>query len=434
MEDNPQTINSPILSRPSIQKHFDQLARSMEEAQKRIDYTTAHDAEIVRAIHVVERFLRKKRRVCYGGQAINALLPQKLKFYDEKYTIPDYDFFSPSMQEDVEELIAMLLEEKFEDVNKKVGVHDGTMKVMVNYVAVADCSAMHPQMFSIVQRKAHLVGGILYVDPDFLRMMMYLELSRPRGEIDRWKKVYERLVLLNHSYPPGKCDQAITTVPGISTDDRVACIDFCMQNKRVLVGPEVVDAMLMTKGILSKEILLQKGGPTILLSETAEQDANDLKDILQHVRKGVKVKHYEVWSDSLFPFYTITRRGEKLAMIFQIEACEGYVIGRFKEGGQIRIGHPDTLLHLYYSLHLFGHLAKTYFQTSLQCLVEKLHSLMDTVRGHPTEFLPAFTLRCSGQQKGIATLLKLRQARTEKEKQAKKQAKQSATRKQRKLS
>jgi hypothetical protein len=32
---------------------------------------------------------------------------------------------------------------------------------------------------------------------------MYLELSRPRGDIERWKKVYERLMLLNKHYSVG---------------------------------------------------------------------------------------------------------------------------------------------------------------------------------------------------------------------------------------
>ncbi len=158
----------------------------------------------------------------------------------------------------------------------------------------------------------------------------------------------------------------------------------------------------------------------MILSEKAEQDAEDLKDILQELGKGVKVKKYDVWTDSLFPFYTLTRRGEKLAIIFQTEACEGYVTGKFHDGGHIRIAHPDTLLHLYYSFNLFGHIVKSYFQTSLQCLIEKLHTLVQRVRGNSTDFLPAFSLRCSGQQKGLATLLKLRQARTEKEKKMKK--------------
>ncbi len=39
-------------------------------------------------------------------------------------------------------------------------------------------------------------------------MNMYLELSRPAGDISRWEKVLKRLILLNKNYPlKGKhCD------------------------------------------------------------------------------------------------------------------------------------------------------------------------------------------------------------------------------------
>lgn len=416
MENNPNNIKSPLLSRPTIKKHFEQLEHIVDKAQKRIDYSTAHDEEILKAIEVVERFLRKNRRVCYGGQAINALLPQKRKFYDERYTIPDYDFFSPDMESDSDELVNMLLEEGFEDVNKKVGVHDGTMKIMVNFIAVADCSSMHPTMFDILQKRAHVVNGILYCDPDFLRMMMYLELSRPRGEIDRWKKVYERLTLLNNSYPVSDCYEKIRVDQGIRIEDRKVCIDFCQSNRRVLVGPEVIDYLEHSKGITHKESLVKRGGPVLILTEKAEQDANDIRDILLQTRKGVKVDSYEVYSDSLFPFSTITRKGERIAILFQEEACHGYVNLKFKEGGEIRIGHPDLLLHLYYSLSLFGRKEKTFFQTSLECLIGKLYGTLKKIRGSSTEFLPAFSLRCSGRQKGLATLLKLKAQRTAKEK------------------
>ena len=43
--------------------------------------------------------------------------------------------------------------------------------------------------------------GIRYAPPDFLRMSMYLELSRPDGDVSRWEKVQKRLVLLNTHYP-----------------------------------------------------------------------------------------------------------------------------------------------------------------------------------------------------------------------------------------
>ena len=46
-----------------------------------------------------------------------------------------------------------------------------------------------------------MVAGILYAPPNFLRMAMYLELSRPAGDVSRWEKVLKRLILLNKHYP-----------------------------------------------------------------------------------------------------------------------------------------------------------------------------------------------------------------------------------------
>ena len=40
-----------------------------------------------------------------------------------------------------------------------------------------------------------------YASPNFLRMSMYLELSRPKGDVTRWEKVLNRLILLNKHYP-----------------------------------------------------------------------------------------------------------------------------------------------------------------------------------------------------------------------------------------
>ena len=48
--------------------------------------------EVKEIITIVEEFLRKKL-VCYGGTAINALLPTDDQFYDPAVELPDYDFF-----------------------------------------------------------------------------------------------------------------------------------------------------------------------------------------------------------------------------------------------------------------------------------------------------------------------------------------------------
>ena len=88
-----RSIQSPILETEKFKKQKALLNEALEEAQKKVDFYLAHDPQVQKAIEVVEMFLRKSNRPCYGGQAINAHLPSNLKFYEVEYDLPDYDFF-----------------------------------------------------------------------------------------------------------------------------------------------------------------------------------------------------------------------------------------------------------------------------------------------------------------------------------------------------
>ena len=55
--------------------------------------------EVDDIIGIVEDFIRKKKRICYGGTAINNILPDTEKFYDKDVELPDYDFFFPKSDE-----------------------------------------------------------------------------------------------------------------------------------------------------------------------------------------------------------------------------------------------------------------------------------------------------------------------------------------------
>jgi hypothetical protein len=417
MEEDSEHILSPLLTKPLIKKQFERLEIIAKEAQKRVDYKTAHDPEIIKAITVVERFLRKSKRVCYGGQAINSLLPKERKFYDPNLSIPDYDFFSPEPEKDVEDLITDLKGEGFTDIYKKVGVHDGTTKLYVNFVPVADISEIVPGLFRIIHRRAKTVGGILYCDPDFLRMMMYLELSRPRGEVKRWTKVYERLLLLNDSYPVGQCSEDIRT-PQVSLEDRATLLDYCIKHKNVVVSPECIE--LFEKGESHKNLysLVKRGGPVMFFSASAKVDAEDIQSMLNQTENGgVRIESNKIPMDNIFNFVTVKRKGQPVALIFQEDACHSYTTLRLDEGDTMRIAMPDLYLHLYYTLMIFGKREKLYFETGIECLIQKLYSLVAKSRDHPTNFLPAFGLRCSGRQRGIATLLRQKQERASKKKE-----------------
>jgi hypothetical protein len=44
-------------------------------------------------IKIVEDFIIRKKLICYGGTAINNILPERDQFYNKEGD-PDYDFFS----------------------------------------------------------------------------------------------------------------------------------------------------------------------------------------------------------------------------------------------------------------------------------------------------------------------------------------------------
>ena len=407
MEEDAKPIVSRFLETSPMKRQLARLDEVATEGKKRIDYAVAHDPQVQKAIEVVERFLRKTKRVCYGGQAINSLLPKQHQFYDERYNIPDYDFFTPDVKGDVNQLMKELEAVGFDDVKKKVGIHDGTYKVYVNFIPVADCTEMDPRYFKILLKRAVSSGGIFYADPDFLRMLMYLELSRPRGQLDRWRKVYERLSLLNREFPVGLCEKTISFHNGPGSEIRRKCLRFCMQNKRVVIGPEMIPVLEDGTGRLSLESLVDIDAPIMFLSPQARLDAEDLMDILDmRLNKEVETP---LLTD-LYEAQMIRHGRTPVALILQENACHAYTM---INKDMLRVGTPDLLLQIYYSIHLFGQKTAAFFPSNMECLIQKVHRIASHARNTPTEFVPAFGVRCSGRQPGFASLLKEREVRRE---------------------
>ena len=177
------------------------LRHAVDKIERKIGKKMIGNPIIQEIIAVVEKFLIKKKRVCYGGTAINNILPEEYQFYDKSIELPDYDFFSSTALEDAKELADIYMDEGYSDVEAKAGVHKGTFKVFVNFIPVADITQLDNEIFKKVAKESISINGILYAPPNYLRMAMYLELSRPAGDVSRWEKVLKRLTLLNRHYP-----------------------------------------------------------------------------------------------------------------------------------------------------------------------------------------------------------------------------------------
>ena len=177
------------------------LRMAVDKAEDKMGRRVVNSDDVQKIIDIVEEFIRHKKLVCYGGTAINNILPEEDRFYNKEVEIPDYDFFSQNALSDAKELADIYYKKGFLDVEAKSGQHHGTYKVFVNYMAVADITHIQKEIYGVLKRDAISVDGILYAPPNFLRMSMYLELSRPAGDISRWEKVLKRLALLNKNYP-----------------------------------------------------------------------------------------------------------------------------------------------------------------------------------------------------------------------------------------
>ena len=384
------------------------LEEVIDEAQVRIDLSSAQNPELRRAIQIVEVFLQKKGRVCYGGQAINAQLPQKDQFYDPERALPDYDFFSPEAEADTTELIDILKESGYTEISKRIGIHDGTLKIYVNYMAIADISQMIPEFYEAIYKKSVVVNGIHYADPLFLRMLMFLELSRPRGQVERWDKVYSRLSLLDKVHPLRKCKAKYPIIEQneAATKARPLLVRFMIKNNRVFMGGDVHELYKRkSSGKSRKHFLLHGSAPIVFFSPNAANDASQLSQVTGSTMKEI------LGYQNILPAMIALFKGDSLiGLIVQEEACHSIVTVPLTKNHKLRMASLDSLLTFLIGLY-YRDDSLLMTQESLLCWIRNYIDLSNRYKSKPTKVFPAFSIECSGYETTFASLLRAKAAR-----------------------
>jgi hypothetical protein len=387
------------------------LEEVVDQAMLRIDLESAQNPELRRAIQIVEVFLNKSGRVCYGGQAINAQLPQKDQFYDPNRSLPDYDFFSPDAENDTSALIETLREAGYTEISKRIGIHDGTIKIYVNYTAIADISQMIPEFYDIIYKKSVVVSGIHYADPLFLRMLMFLELSRPRGQVERWDKVFDRLKRLDDAHPLFKCKNKYPQIAMSKEAEqlRPTIIRFMIKHNRAFMGADIHSIYKASGEGQSTEsrthFLLKGKAPVVFFSPNAEQDAQMLSDATGSVIEDV------LGYQNMLPAMMILRKDDMpVCVIVQEEACHSTVTIPLTKGRHLKMASLDTLLTFLIGLY-YRPDSLLMTQESLMCWIRHYIDLSSKYKKRPTKLFPAFSIECSGYQTSFASLLRAKAAR-----------------------
>ena len=404
-----EDIHNSSLERKLSQNELikSRLDSAIEKAEEILDYESSHNIELLQALNIVKQFIIRKKRVCYGGTAMNALLPKKDKFYDPNFDLPDYDFLTPDINQDVKELVADLHNAGFSEVYHRVGVHEGTKKILVNYVAVADITSMDKGLYKIFLDNSKTINKLHYTNENMLRMMMYLELSRPRGEVSRWLKVFERLQLLNKHFKIKECKQKHYSEE-VSLQTRKRILDFIISKGRILANIDLES--IYAKSLKSKQVKfnLMRGNGFTFYSPDLKKDAFDLKDFLYN--KDLQILYYEGYSDTLPNRIRILDNNVPIAVIVEETACHSYNNILTSDNKIIHIASLQTLITLYYSFYFF-----TKSELPYLCDIGKCINTFTKLVSSKTSMFEPFPIDCSGYQKGYPTLLREKKERIQKE-------------------
>jgi hypothetical protein len=339
----------------------------------------------------IERFMLSKKLIGYGGMAINILLPKEKQFY-EYIDVPDYDFFSPNAKNDAVELSIILSKTYNEiEVEVKSGMNEGTFKIFVNFIPIVDITQIDNELYHNLLNNAIYNKGIYYAPYNYLRMSMYLELSRPLGDITRWEKVYKRLQLLNQSHPLILRTKNIS-FPSTDSSDFKENFNTLMKKiektDSVLLGNY---AMYYYQDFFPTKYRTEQQPILFLLTQSTE------KILKMFSTKSTKIKKY---TNKFIEFYEIFLDGIPTFYVIQTDSCQSYnVIDNMK------IATIDTMLSIYYAMSFFNEInGISRIQLLTYCyLLHQIENKGDTInekdeKNDKNKVLKRFNMPCIGTQ------------------------------------
>ena len=382
------------------------LRHAVDEGETRQGEMVAKNEDVKKIIGILENFLKMKRVICYGGTAINNILPKYAQFYNRDIEIPDYDFFSPNAMEDAKELADIYAAAGYNEVEAKAGVHFGTYKVYVNFIPIADITYLQKPLFDAINKDAITVAGIKYAPPNFLRMSMYLELSRPEGDTSRWEKILKRLTLLNKYYPFGdklKClgvDFQREMSPASHNSEQIYIIarDAFTEQGVVFFGGYA--SSLYSRYMTTKQQKTFRQVPDFdILSEDPEKTSLIVRErLIAAGFKNVYEVYHEPIGELVSEHYEICVGKDTIAFIFSPVACHSYNKLHINNK-TVNVATIDTILSFYLAFIYTEQFAN--FRDRLLCMAKFLFEVEEKNRLEQKGLLKRFTMNCIGKQQSL---------------------------------
>jgi len=247
------------------------------------------------AYEVVENFIKEKKRVLFGGMAIDMSLRLKGKKLYSDEALPDYDFLTPTNAEDAYEIGFRLYKKGLKNVDVINAIHIYTMKVRVNFTTVADVGYLPADFYEKIPVLEY--KGFRFVHPHYQYIDQHIALCNPfvrapdETVFRRWDKDMIRHDMLYEEYPI----EISTDTDDVSTDKYNKFeIDFKVSG---VINDLFIHNSCITGYaalLILNQISAEKLGKPILEFEHANEISQE--KIIYYVPEGVR---FAVYKDDL---------------------------------------------------------------------------------------------------------------------------------------
>lgn len=387
-------------------KELNILRKAVDKAELSQKRELVNSPLVSQLIHVVENFIKSNGNICYGGTAINNILPKKQQFYDRSVELPDYDVYSINAIKDAKQISDIFAKKGFSSIEAKSGIHHGTYKVYVNFIPVMDITQLDKELFNSLSKHALKIRNILYAPPDFLRMSMYLELSRPKGDVSRWEKVQKRLVLLNKTYPIGKhiCKYKNFQRTNENPSKTKGVYDLV---RNTFIKEGVIFFGGYASNLFSDYMKIKnKYGYPIpdfdVLAVEPEKVADNILKVLEKAGfENVSIYIHPKVGEIISTHYEIKVGVDTISFIYEPLACHSYNTIK-KNDKQIKVASIDTMLSFYLA---FMYIDRPYYNFDrLVCMAKFLYDVQIYNRFKQEGLLKRFSTNCYGKQETLTSI------------------------------
>jgi hypothetical protein len=237
-------------------------------------------------------------------------------------------------------------------------------------------------------------------------MAMYLELSRPAGQIDRFEKVFKRLNLLNKYYPLKTVDchdiDYQREMNDISHEDDIYKVvrDTFINQGVVFFGGYAINlySRYMPKGLQHK---VENIPDFDVLSNDPETTCEIIEERLADIGiQKVKIVKHEPVGEIIPEHYEIVVDKDSVAFVYKPIACHSYNVININSQ-KVKVATIDTMLNFYLAFLYADREYYNEFADRTLCMAKFLFDVQQKNRLEQKGLLRRFSITCYGHQESV---------------------------------